>query len=383
MLLSYSNRWRKAEIVLSSAGSVINDALLECRGRMPILESLKIYTPESKTQRCHNVFEIAPHLIELDLVLYDGTIRTWMFPWAQLTKLDLEISNARTAGFASGNELWSFLLQLQNAEELRLTTLQFHLAPFKFPPVRLTRLRFLAVSVGFLGVFSCIEPPLLEHLSIDYDYGFSSDTGSCREELSSLIDRSSCRIRKLTFQCDDDELAHNIMNPLASVEEFFIDNQEIAPRLVRVIAHSNDCIYLPNMQALDVTSCPGGFEELVAELSCLLEVRSKGSVAALSSCNIVSLEKLTVRMDWGDCDGDCCQVFHDELGTLDSSLEVMSSWPSFSVIHVHIDQSKKSNMTLNARALTAGILINLTFDHLDTEENCRYHRILEKMCTAV
>ena len=41
MLLSYSNRWRKADIlVLSLASSINDDALLECRGRMPILESL-------------------------------------------------------------------------------------------------------------------------------------------------------------------------------------------------------------------------------------------------------------------------------------------------------------------------------------------------------
>ena len=383
MLLSCSNRWRKAVIMLPPAGSVIDDALLECRCRMPILESLKIYTPASESQRHHNVFEIAPHLIELDLVLYDGMIRTWMFPWAQLTKLDLEITHARTGGFASGNELRSFLLQLQNAEELRLATLQYDVAPFKFPPVHLTRLRFLEVSVGFSGVFSWIEPPLLEHLSIDYDYGSFFDTGSCREELSSLIDRSSCHIRKLTLQCGDDELARNVMNALDSVEELCIENQEIAPCLVRIIANSNICIHLPNMQALNVTICPGGFEELVAELSCLLKVRSKGSITALPSCNIVPLEKLTIRIDWGYCDGDCCQVFYDELRTLDSSLEVMSSWPSFSLIHVHSDQSKKYPMTLNARALTAGTLIDLTFYYFNTEENCRYHRILEKMCTVV
>ncbi|KAF8688290.1 hypothetical protein AX14_003452 [Amanita brunnescens Koide BX004] len=347
---------------------------------MPILESLKIYTPASKSQRCHNVFEIAPHLIELDLVLYDGTIRTWMFPWAQLTKLDLEITHARTGGFASGDELRSFLLQLQNAEELRLTTVQYGLAPFKFPPVRLTRLRFLKVSMGFSGVFSWIEPPLLEHLSIDYDYHSFFDTGSCREELSSLIDRSSCHIRKLTLQCSDDELARNVMNALDSVEELCIENQEIAPSLVRV-ANSHNCIYLPNMQVLNVTICPGGFEELVAELSCLLKVRSKGSVTALSS--IVPLERLAIRIAWGYCDGYYCQAFNDELGTLDSSLEVMSSWPSFSVIHVHGNQSKKSPITLTARALMAGTLIDLTFYSFNAKENCRYQRILEKICTAV
>ncbi|KAF8653268.1 hypothetical protein AX14_008307 [Amanita brunnescens Koide BX004] len=156
------------------------------------------------------------------------------------------------------------------------------------------------------------------------------------------------------------------MNALDSVEELCIENQEIAPCL-----------------ALNVTICPGGFEELVAELSCLLKVRSKGSITALPSCNIVPLEKLTIRIDWGYCDGDCCQVFYDELRTLDSSLEVMSSWPSFSLIHVHSDQGKKYPMTLNARALTAGTLIDLTFYYFNTEENCRYHRILEKMCTVV
>ena len=330
MLLSYSNRWRKAVIVLPLAQSVIDDILLERRGRMPILESLSLYMSGlDEIPSFHDGFEIAPHLIELDLVLYDDTIGTWVFPWAQLTKLDLETSYVKTGDFAS-NELRSFLLQLQKVEELRLTTRQFHnahLAPFEFPPVRLTRLRFLEVSVAFSVVFSWIESPLLEHLSLPYDCGTFFDPVSCREGLSFLIGRSSCHIRKLTLKCRDDELARNIMIALASVEELYIENQKIAPCLVRVIANSNNGIYLPNMQALNVTICAGGFEELVAELYCLLKVRSKGSVMTLSSRSIVPLERLTIQIEWGDCDGACCQVFYDESRTLDSSLEVMSNWP--------------------------------------------------------
>ena len=71
MLVSCSNRWRNAGILVPSTGTIIGDALLECRGRFPILESLTICKPGYKYTGCHDIFEIAPHLTELNLELLD------------------------------------------------------------------------------------------------------------------------------------------------------------------------------------------------------------------------------------------------------------------------------------------------------------------------
>jgi hypothetical protein len=71
MLLSCSNRWRKADIVLNLASSVHDDALFECRGRMPILESLRIHISAFEdSEKYLNIFEIAPRLTELSVGTY-------------------------------------------------------------------------------------------------------------------------------------------------------------------------------------------------------------------------------------------------------------------------------------------------------------------------
>jgi hypothetical protein len=204
LLLSCSNRWRKADIILlPSAGVIVS--LLERRGRMPILESLTIYKSGSEH---HDTFEIAPRLTELNLELYEGCIGTWIrFPWAQLTKLGLTLSHT-SLGFVTSNELRAFQLQLQNVEDLQLTNPNLYI-PFAgltgmFPPVRLTRLRSLELSVG-LGsvVFSWFDPPFLERLWLDSQYltgDIFAELDAFREGISSLIDRSSCCIRQLTLE---------------------------------------------------------------------------------------------------------------------------------------------------------------------------------------
>jgi hypothetical protein len=390
MLLSCSNRWRKAEIILSfSTGSVI-DGLLECRGRFPIFESLTIYSSGCQDKGCHNVFEIAPHLTELNLELYhrnDGWIGTWIrFPWIQLTKPGLTLSHS-AKGFTTGNELRAFLLQLQNVEDLRFTIPNSNspLADFKFPPVRLTRLRFLKLSVAFPSViFSWFELPFLEHLWLDCRYFLRNPTepDACQQEISSFIDRSLCRIRQLTFQSFFGKVARSIMKTLASVEELYVKDLGLYPRIVLDIADFGD--YLPKMRVLQVNCCSAYFGGLV-DFSLLLKVRSKESTA-LSTWDTVPLERLTIRVDWGNCSHGCCVEFP---GTrFGNTLQAMTSWPSFSVTHVHGYQSNKQSITLNARALAAGTLIDLTFYFPNSyyffiEEYRKYHSILDSMCAVV
>ena len=204
----------------------------------------------------------------------------------------------RALGFAAGNELRAFLLQLQNVEDPQSTipNSKSPLADFKFPPVRLTRLRFLKLSVAFPGViFSWFELPLLEHLWLDYCNCSNDNSDACQKEMTSLIDRSSCRIRQLTLECFFGKVARRIMKTLANVEEFYIKHLVLHPRIVRKIAYS---FYMPKIRVLQVNCCPGCFWGIAADLSRRLEVRSRESTT-LSAWDTVPLERLTIRVDWG------------------------------------------------------------------------------------
>ena len=393
-LVSCSNRWRSADIELPT-GTAIDNALLECRGRIPILESLKICQSGLERMGCYNVFEIAPHLTKLDLELYNGWTGTSIrFPWAQLTTLGLTLSYVSPGFAASDNELRAFLLQLQNVEELHFA-IDFDSShgDFKFPPVRLTRLRSLDLSVGLASfVFSWFELPLLERLWLDYQYldedGLAPESEACGKELLSLVDRSSCRIRQLILESCCDGRAHTIMKTLASVEEFYIVDLVQLSGIVRDIADSDGCIYLPKMRALHVKCCPGHFGMLVADLSHLLKVRSKESTV-LSTLDTAPLESLTIRVDWGNCVEPCCVPNRSESRTqVDGALQAMSSWPSFSLTNVHRNQSNKRSVTLKVHALAAGTLIDLTlyypnWDNRFIEEHRRCHSVLDNMRAIV
>ena len=368
-----------------STGSVIDETLSEYRGRMPILESLTVYIFGTQSKKCHTTFEIAPHLTELNLELSKGTyIR---FPWAQLTKLRLTLSHI-SGGFATGNELHAFLLPLQNVEDLQFTIPYFDiaLANLKCPPVRLTRLQSLKLSVGVASVaFSWLETPFLERLLLDSQYLGISDAVACRKEITSLIGRSSCRIRQLTLESCFGEIARCLTYTLVGVEELYIMDFGQIPRIVRYIA---DRTYLPKMRVFQVDCCPGCFRGLVADLSRLSKARSKESTES-STCDIAPLERLKIRVGW-DCEEPCCTAFNCGSRTqIVSALQAISSWPSFSVTDVHSDQSNKWSITLNARALAAGTLIDLTFyrPHSDldiyVDEYCSCQSVLENMCVAI
>ena len=64
----------------------------------------------------------------------------------------------------------------------------------------------------------------------------------------------------------------------------------------------------------------------------------------------------------------------------------MASWPSFSVTYVHGYQSKRQSITVNAHALAAGTLIDLTFYFPNSlcfiEEYNICHSVLENMCAV-
>ena len=288
---------------------------------------------------------------------------------------------------ASGHDFRAFLLQLQNIQELSLVIGNFRLSPatFNFSPIRFPNLEYLGASVTSSSIFSWFETPLLVEVWLFCEKSRSHHGSTSTEEISSLIDRSSCRIRYLSLQCCCDEAARKIIKTLSSVEDFDTEERGLLSHLVRDIANAKEYIYLPKMRVFEVKSCPRRFIEVIENLYRLLEARGKESGIAPSSRNFVPLERLMIRVDWVEC--DCCSVFfaltcNNGRRCFDRALLDMFSWPSFSVTDVRSDKSNDGSITMKARALAAGTQIELTFYYPEGLGNSiygneRYHRILE------
>ncbi|KAF8340850.1 hypothetical protein F5887DRAFT_432479 [Amanita rubescens] len=324
-LLSCSKRWRKADLKLGDGAKLVLDGL-KYRGYMSSLESLRISIPHSLAPEHYNPIQIAPHLTELDLS-NPRYAATWQFPWAQLTKLKLETSCKEFD--KDSNNPWGVLSQLENIEELRIITtfgrISRHHPPL--PIVRLPGLRLLEISLAFAMMFSWFTAPLLEHLHIDgctdLAYDWLHDDQPYEREITSLIQRSSCHIRRLVLDnCRAKEM-RIVMKALASVEELSITYPRRALDVIQDITGLEGCIYMPKMQVLQVRTCiiQGNLvEEIVTATSRLFDARGKG--LSLPSHDIAPLEKFVI---WLTLEGK----FPDEV------LEVMRSWPSFAQVYIN------------------------------------------------
>ncbi|KAF8345013.1 hypothetical protein F5887DRAFT_1199388 [Amanita rubescens] len=329
ILLSCLTRWKKANLVLGDGSAL--DELLRCRGFMSSLESLRMSIPDSRALKHYNAFEVAPHLTELDLAHPDYTPK-WQFPWAQLTKLKIETSWKE---FDFGNNIWGVLFQLNNIEELAIITTSHFPGPLSPRLVILPCLRLLEITLAFANMLSLFNTPLLEHLRVHgyinpaYDHFY--DHQPYRREITSLIQRSSCHIRRLTFEdCTMGEM-RIIMKALASVEELSINSPSSFAILQEVATGLGGYIYLPKLRVLQATSqcnvrgnqvvrnAVTGLEDVMTVFSSLLEARGKGLY--LSSQDIVPLEKFVLRLTLrGKCP--------------DEVLEVVHGWPSFAQVYI-------------------------------------------------
>ena len=323
MLLSCLKRWKRANLKLEgeATSQLVLGGLLDCR--MSSLESLRMSIPRSLALKYYyNVFQIAPHLTELDLT-HPGYVAAWKFPWSQLTKLKLEASWEEFD--RDRNNLWEVLFRLENIEELHIITTFCHWKPCFRPPgiIRLPGLRLFEISLVFAMMFSWFTAPLLEHLHIHgwpgCAYDLFHDDQPYKREITSLIQRSSCHIRRLVLDnCRTSEEMCIVMKALASVEELSI----IYPRRAfDVIQDVTRCVYLPKMQVLQVRTHfihESLVEKTVTAISRLLEARGKG--LSLPSHEIAPLEKFVIWL---------AGEFPDEV------LEGMHSWPSFAQVYIN------------------------------------------------
>ena len=331
-LLSCSDRWKRADLVLGNNRSLVDD-LLECRNQISILESMSLgidpMITECKPQS--SAFAVAPRLTDVKLTHY-GQHNRWVFPWSQLKKLQMEMDNAEAA-----------LSRLQNVEELRLLPPRsIGLSDFNPPsPIRLPYVRLFEFrGIYYRRIFEWFEMPLLEQLCVyGHKHAFGLPEGpEWKAEIASLINRSSCRIHSLTFCLCDDVLVLDIAETLAaSIEHLCIKDpvRDTLPPLIRLIADSNDGVFLPNLQELEITCCPGqAGEKFLAAIFHLLKVRDKQSSLALG---VVPLKRVTVQPKLGDrCDwvAHCCGGLEDEakIEILDQVVETMRGWSSIADI---------------------------------------------------
>ena len=373
-LLSCSNRWKKAYLWIENES--VLDGLVGRRGEMRILESLRVILTEFKGQMDPMAFEIAPRLTELEFKhwarMAEWTRRRWTFPWIQLSKLRLEVASL---DFTCGKTFRTFLLQIQNVEELRLLLTYSHarFGYFKCPSVRFPRLRLLEISFSSPGVLSWFEAPLLDHLLLHDTCRDDAGSNDHIEELSSFLHRSSCCVRCLTFQGCDIDVSRDIIEELkVGVEELCVGEMVEALwgdflDFVRDMIQSYD-IHLPKLRVFQVECCPEHFQELIPKESFFDEDFG------------VPLEKLIVAVDGNNCGSDSCQY---DVGStaIDNALNAICRWPSFSVVCLNYDQR---NLVLTLHALVASAVVDLTIYYPKdpkvhrycSEESCRHYNIL-------
>ena len=301
LLLSCSERWERADLALCCEPNFFD--LLRCK--MSIIKSLRFHV-ESIHEQDFEVYypfiTAAPRLVELELL---GWYEAWAFPWSQLTKVNISLTNG---GFIFSTRLEKLFSQLPNVKELRMGKVDL------FPRndlrdkgsashIRIASLQLLAVPIYPVGILTRMEAPLLEHLWVDGYPVYSKKRSRSLifiEELSFFIRRSSCHIRRLTLQNSEWRLLSSLMKLLSSVEELCIKTTSAGRGsfLVEHITQMNDGVCLPNLRELEVTCLRGrgDDEKLMTAMSRLLETRRAESRLKSVSREDVPLEPASVRI---------------------------------------------------------------------------------------
>ena len=299
ILLSLSHRWKAANLELHAP---ILDDIRKCKGKLPILESLEVWNLAS----LHiDTFESAPRLVQANLLGWLD--RFELLPLSQLTKVTMSTG---LASRADALRMHSILPALGNVEELWLTSVSLDTVIPKCSPVRLTRLRILDISRPV--VLSWIDAPSLEHLHVE---AHSRDRHLYREQISSLVQRSSCHIRQLTLEGCDIRTATTIMDILTDVKKLSIVGSSVddSCSLFMDIAISID---LPVLEVLEMTVQPkDAAVKVVNSIS-----HSLKSCRWSGKSRTIPLERVMVQLEWEDEEEN---FFVDIMG------ESWPTWPSF------------------------------------------------------
>ncbi|KAM6501648.1 hypothetical protein JOM56_001625 [Amanita muscaria] len=289
--LSCSHRWRI--VYLENVFGPQSLTLNLCTGTTPILESLTIYSPVDPDN--YNDFtglQIAPHLTQFTLVHPTAmfAIRRWSVPWMQLTNITLRFDE-----IGGVDQLWDLFKQLRDIEELCLSLNGdeggIDLDDFVHnsgTPQCLQQLRVLQVCcVEILGL---ITAPSLYELYLEGSRFFYPQAGDgyeilAEEIISSFIQRSGCKIHKLTLS---DFSAH----PVTPLVHLFPDVVELclvdAMTCLRLLLSPN---LFPGLRVLNCTTRTIDVKDFMGILRTILRVRNSSS----AKCSAAPLEKVIFR----------------------------------------------------------------------------------------
>ncbi|KAM6492267.1 hypothetical protein JOM56_011991 [Amanita muscaria] len=304
MLSACSHRWQTVKFELS--GDWPLDSLLPCKDKMPTLEWLKI-TSRADCKHVRDIFEVAPRLTHACIEPWARS-SGWILPWTQLTELILILDGDSVI---ENDEIPSLLPMLHNIRELRFRNYYKFRSFSQFAPTPLNQLRVL--EVYHPPMLSWFEAPSLCELYFTDDQESYNEPLDVRGAISSLIQRSGCRIRKLSF---------------ASGRTFNVGTLEDVEELVIDYSHS----YLP-LPSIDISSLPKlrlltilcsieeDFESLANSLTTALESARVSTRSECSSGTPTSfLERVTVELYYD-------QEAQEQPKIPERLLKVADEWP--------------------------------------------------------
>ncbi|KIL61451.1 hypothetical protein M378DRAFT_166904 [Amanita muscaria Koide BX008] len=298
MLSACSHRWQTVKFDLFRDWPL--DSILPCKGKLPTLEWLEIrYRVDCKHVR--DIFEVAPRLTHAYIEPWARSFG-WILPWTQLTELILILEGDSVI---DNDEIPSLLSKLHNIRELCFCNYYETHGFSQFAPTPLNHLRVLEVyQPAMLSWFEA--PSLCELYFTDYHRSYDNPY-DVPGQISSLIQRSGCRIRKLSFAACRNSYA----GTLKDVEELVLDYQHS-------ICPSIDISSLPKLRLLTILcSIEEDFESLANSLTTALE---STRVPTRSECPASLLERVTVELHYD-------QETQEQPKIPERLLKVADEWP--------------------------------------------------------
>ncbi|KAM6492349.1 hypothetical protein JOM56_012073 [Amanita muscaria] len=283
MLSACSHRWQTAKFDLFCDWAL--DNIHPCSG-LPTLEWLKIRGTVAHSAR--GIFEVAPRLTHAYIGPWAKSYGC-ILPWTQLTDLTLTIDEDSVI---KNGDIPNLLPMLHNIKELRFRfnyyiQLDSEGSFPQFAPTPLNKLQVL--DAPHPGILSWFETPSLCEICFTDNHQKYHEPLDVREQISSFIQRSNCRIRKLSFNSG----RMFYVGTLNDVEELVIDYRHF-----HGARPSIDISSLTKLRLLTIIcSTDEDFESLMNSLTTALKsarvpTRSKCS----SGTSISLLERVTVEL---------------------------------------------------------------------------------------
>ncbi|KAK2462802.1 hypothetical protein APHAL10511_005193 [Amanita phalloides] len=284
--LSCSHRWRKI-ILLGPISPIL------WNGDMPMLESFVLSTRYLMSRGGGGHYRHLPVFSPDELDAHN-----WSLPWSQVTTIALDIY------LVLGEKLPTLLQSLQRIAELRFMVHNFQAETpvYVSAPKCLNHLRIL--EVPYPQILEIIEAPCLYelHLKTSYDIYPVDDDGNelfgwYRELVDGFMQRSSCRIRRVTLEGFDAILAKPLVSAFPHLKELCFDESSDY-RSIDILQFNpdSDAVAFPNLRNLSLTCYPFEVESKIDSLANILASRNRADsqVSRLEKLVILLKQKLSI-----------------------------------------------------------------------------------------